>query len=101
MALDLSSHNVTSLIQSLLNTPPVFFSSDVKFANVHDLAAVIKWTLARLGRVIPVPIPSQEQSRKATEEIVLAHQRGFLDYETYTRWAEYERSKCKIDRTSY
>ena len=96
MALDLSAHNVRSLIQSYLKSPSQFFSSDVKFANPHDLAAMLKWSLARLGRVFPVPVRAHEPSRKGepvAEESVFVHQRGFLDMSVYARWAAYERSE--------
>jgi hypothetical protein len=96
MALDLSAHNVTSLIQSYLHTPALFFSSDVKFANAHDLAATIKWALARLGRVFSIPVPVQEQTRRgdpAAEEYILIYQRGFIDFEEYTSWAALEKSE--------
>jgi len=59
------------------------------------LAAVLKWTLARLGRVFPVPIPVHEQSIKkgepAADQNILVHQRGFLDLEIYSRWAAAEK----------
>ncbi|UZJ53798.1 hypothetical protein CBS101457_003118 [Exobasidium rhododendri] len=97
MALDLSSHNITSLLQSYINSPTLFFSSDVKFANAHDLAAVIKWTLARVGRIVSVPVPAQDRSGRGEtkgEEIVLIHQRGFLDWEVYHRWAAMEKANA-------
>lgn len=93
MALDLSSHHISTLLQSILQTPSAFLSSDVKFANPHDLAAVIKWTLARVGRVEAVVIPSHETYRKGTVmvEEILIQQRGFLEWESYTRWAGQEK----------
>lgn len=94
MALDLSHHAVTSLIQSLVQSPSSFLTSDVKYAGPHDLAAVLKWTLARLGRVYPVPVPIQESTKRkgaSEEEKVLVHQRGFLEMESYVRWAGQER----------
>lgn len=97
MALDLSHHNVTSLIRSFLTSPKEFYSSETKFANPHDLAAVIKWSLSRLGRVFPVPVPSLEMSssRKGDsqqEENVFIHQRGFLEWDSYMVWATYEKN---------
>lgn len=93
MALDLSSHHTSTLLQSILRSPSVFLSSDVEFANPHDLAAVVKWTLARVGRVDSVVIPSHETSRKGTVmvEEILIQQRGFLEWESYTRWARQEK----------
>lgn len=97
MALDLSHHNVTSLIRSFLSSPKGFYSSETKFANPHDLAAVIKWSLARIGRVFPVPVPALEMttSRKGDpqqEENVFIHQRGFLEWDGYMVWATYEKN---------
>jgi hypothetical protein len=96
MALDLSSHSITSLLQSLVKSPSLFLSSDVKFANAHDLAAVIKWTLARLGKVVPGTLSSQDHTRKGDthlEETVLVQQRGILEWDSYARWAAQERSE--------
>lgn len=95
MALNLSAHNVASLIHSYLRSPREFFSTETRLADPHDLAAVVKWGLARLGRVYPVPVSSQEQSvgRKGEEETIFVHQRGFLEYDSYVPWAFYERSK--------
>ncbi|PWN35766.1 uncharacterized protein FA14DRAFT_46690 [Meira miltonrushii] len=96
MALDLSHHNVTSLIRSFLTSPKEFYSSETKFANPHDLAAVIKWSLSRLGRVFPVPVPALEMnSRKGDsqqEENVFIHQRGFLEWDSYVVWSTYEKN---------
>lgn len=100
MALDLSQHNVTSLIRSYLTSPKDFYASETKFANPHDLAAVVKWALARLGRVFPVPIPAIEQatSRKGDvqEDNVFIHQRGFLEWDSYVAWSTYERSELTL-----
>jgi len=97
MALDLSSHSITNLLQSLVQSPAAFLSSDVKFANPHDLAAVIKWTLSRLGKVVPVSVYSHDPSRKgdpSVEETVLVQQRGFLEWDLYLRWRTHEKGKC-------
>lgn len=117
MALDLSLHNVNSLLRSFLSSPTgaapegapdrrgpglaATFSSDIRFANVHDLAAVIKWALARLGRVftVPVPLPPVEsrlgrRSEQTHEETVFVQQRGFLNLDSYYTWAQQEKGEC-------
>ncbi|KAK0539829.1 hypothetical protein OC842_000780 [Tilletia horrida] len=106
MALDLSSSNVKSLITNLLS--PEFhhsqsttttaaqvsfaqsFINEVRFANPHDLAALIKWSLARLGRVFEVPVPVQAKG-KVQEEVIFMQQRGFLDLDVYMAWRDEER----------
>ncbi|KAK0547184.1 hypothetical protein OC846_004138 [Tilletia horrida] len=106
MALDLSASNVKSLISNLLG--PEFYHSqassttadqinfaqafldEVRFANPHDIAALIKWSLARLGRVFEVPVPVQGRG-KVQEDIIFMQQRGFLDFEIYMAWRDEER----------
>ncbi|CAD6899837.1 unnamed protein product [Tilletia controversa] len=107
MALDLSSTNVKSLIANLLN--PEFYHSqatsttaaqiqfgqsfinEVRFANPHDLAALIKWSLTRLGRVFEVPVPVQANKGKVQEEVIFMQQRGFIDLDIYMAWRDEER----------
>ncbi|GAC98882.1 hypothetical protein PHSY_006477 [Pseudozyma hubeiensis SY62] len=100
MALDLSPVNVASLIKLFSpstagqRAPPPAFLEEVRYANPHDLAAVIKWALARLGRVlaVPVPVPGAKKG-EPREEMVYVQQRGFLDFEAYNAWREQERDQ--------
>ncbi|KAL9937985.1 hypothetical protein V8E36_003530 [Tilletia maclaganii] len=106
MALDLSATNVKSLISNLLSPEfyhsqvnsttaahvafPTAFLDEVRFANPHDLAALIKWSLARLGRVFEVPVPVQAKG-KVQEEVIFMQQRGFIDLDIYMAWRDEER----------
>lgn len=98
MALDLSPTNVASLIRLFATTQPLqralppAFLDEIRYANPHDLAALIKWGLARMGRVlaVPVPVPGQKKG-EVREEMVYVHQRGFLDLEAYNAWRDHER----------
>ncbi|SPO32115.1 uncharacterized protein UTRI_02672 [Ustilago trichophora] len=98
MALDLSPANVASLIKLFTTSsagqrslPPAFLD-EIRYANPHDLAAVIKWAFARMGRVlaVPVPVPGAKKG-EVREEMVYVQQRGFLDLEAYNAWREQER----------
>ncbi|KAE8246273.1 hypothetical protein A4X13_0g5864 [Tilletia indica] len=106
MALDLNASNVKSLLANLL-TPEFYhsqatstqaaqvhfgpsFINEVRFANPHDLAALIKWSLTRLGRVFEVPVPVQAKG-KVQEEVIFMQQRGFLDLDVYMAWRDEER----------
>jgi len=100
MALDLSPISVVSLIKSFLAThpgqrtlPPAFLD-EIRYANPHDLAAVIKWAFARMGRVlaVPVPVPGPKKG-EVREEMVYVQQRGLLDLEIYNSWREQERKQ--------
>lgn len=99
MALGISVSKIASLINTYMASPRDFFSAETRFADPHDLAAVIKWGLARLGRVYPVPVPSAEHTggpRRAGgdgahDDTVLVHQRGFLESDVYQTWAAQER----------
>ncbi|EPQ29951.1 uncharacterized protein PFL1_02623 [Pseudozyma flocculosa PF-1] len=101
MALDLNPDSATSLIKAFQNgsapasrqTLPAAFLEEVQYANPHDLAAVIKWAFARMGRVLAVPIPSTVPAKKGEvrEEMVYIQQRGFLDMDLYMAWRESER----------
>ncbi|KAE8222064.1 hypothetical protein CF326_g8444, partial [Tilletia indica] len=105
MALDLSASKVESLIAKLL-TPEFYhsqarstkpqhvhfspsFLDEVRFADPHDLAALIKWALTRLGRVFEVPVPVQAKG-KVQEEVNFMQQRGFLDLDAYMAWRDEE-----------
>ncbi|KAJ1034938.1 hypothetical protein NDA18_000545 [Ustilago nuda] len=95
MALDLSPTNVASLIKLFASTSgvlPSAFVDEIRFANPHDLAAVIKWAFARMDRVlaVPVPVPGAKKG-EVREEMVYVQQRGFLDLESYHAWREQER----------
>ncbi|KAJ9478635.1 DUF1708 domain-containing protein [Pseudozyma hubeiensis] len=100
MALDLSPTNVASIIKLYSpstagqRAPPPAFLEEVRYANPHDLAAVIKWAFARLGRVlaVPVPVPGAKKG-EPREEMVYVQQRGFLDFEAYNAWREQERNQ--------
>ncbi|PWN52929.1 hypothetical protein IE53DRAFT_234828 [Violaceomyces palustris] len=122
MALDLSPHNMASLIRSYLGISasnptsplpvapprpaaeiPKSFINEIKFANPHDLGAMIKWALARMGRVLAVPVPISAPSKKGDvlEEMVYVQQRGFLELDTYMAWREEEKRQrypsCAFD----
>lgn len=98
MALDLSPSNVASLIKLLSTTHPgqrtlpQAFRDEIRYANPHDLAAVIKWAFARMGRVlaVPVPVPGAKKG-EVREEMIYVQQRGFFDLEAYNAWREQER----------
>lgn len=100
MALDLSASGVASLIKSFLASDPhnlaqSSLAQDVRYANPHNLAALIKWTLARLGRFYAVPVPSQHPAKKGEvqEEMAVVQQRGWLDIDSYLAWRERERGE--------
>ncbi|KAJ1020154.1 hypothetical protein NDA16_004434 [Ustilago loliicola] len=95
MALDLSPSNIASLIKLFTSTSGRLssaFVDELRFANSHDLAALIKWAFARMGRVlaVPVPVPGAKKGQ-VREEMVYVQQRGFLDLESYNAWREQER----------
>ncbi|CAO1638591.1 unnamed protein product [Sympodiomycopsis kandeliae] len=99
MALDLSASGVNSLIRSFAasdhhHLASSAFAEEAKYANTHNLAAMIKWTLARLGRFYAVPVPSQALSKKGEvrEEVAIVQQRGWLEFEPYSAWREQERA---------
>ncbi|KAN0059985.1 hypothetical protein ACQY0O_007958 [Thecaphora frezii] len=101
MALDLNPDNTASLIRAYQSSGPythrqalsAAFQEEVQYANSHDLAAVIKWAFARMGRVLAVPVPSSIPTKKGEvrEEMVYIQQRGFLDLDHYNVWRESER----------
>lgn len=100
MALDLSASGVASLIKAFVASDPQdleqsTLAQDVRYANPHNLAAFIKWTLARLGRFYAVPVPSQNPAKKGEvqEEVAVVQQRGWLDIEAYGAWRERERGE--------
>ncbi|KDN41608.1 hypothetical protein K437DRAFT_258204 [Tilletiaria anomala UBC 951] len=72
---------------------PAAFAQDIRFANPNDLAAIIKWAMSRLGKVLAVPIPVSEPNRKGDvqEETAYVQQRGFLDLDIYMQWRDEER----------
>lgn len=103
MALDLSAGGVTALIRCFAGCDHTdlwqsSFVQEAKYANVHNLAAMIKWTLARLGRFYAVPVPSQTPSKKGEvhEEVAIVQQRGWLDLETYMSWRDQEQGMSAL-----
>lgn len=127
MALDVSPSNTCSLIKSYLaginesgrnasqttitarqdgsaqtESLPASFLDEIRFANPHDLATVIKWAMARMGRVFAVPVPAPVKGgpgRKGEleEDTIVVQQRGFLELEHYMAWREEERSEsCAV-----
>ena len=101
MALDLTANGVKSLIKSFLAADQSSiansdFAQEVRFANPHNLAAMIKWSLARLSRFYTVPVPSSMAVKRTVEiqeEVAVVQQRGCLDSESYVQWKEAERGK--------
>ncbi|CEH17062.1 Rho GTPase-activating protein domain [Ceraceosorus bombacis] len=123
MALDVSPSNTGSLIKSYLaglndsdrnasqttitgradgtaqpESLPSRFLDEIRFANPHDLATVIKWAMARMGRIFAVPVPTPAKGgpgRKGEleEETIVVQQRGFLELEHYMAWREEERNR--------
>lgn len=122
MALDLSPSNTMSLIRTLLtgsslgmtsspsrslssstvNLPlpgdtslPTAFLHEIRFANSHDLAAIIKWAMAKMGFILEVPVPAQayvdNKKGEVIEETAFIQQRGFIEIEAYLAWREGER----------
>lgn len=107
MALDLSTGGVALLLKALASSDlsdvaNSAISEEVRFANPHDLAALLKWTLARLGRFYAVPVPSTASARKGEtgEDVVVVQQRGWLDLDLYLHWREEEKreSMSKLPR---
>ena len=120
MAIDLSPTETASLLRSFLGvtlgpsgqpssagtapasgTPlPKGFLQEIRYANPNDLAAVIKWGLARIGKVLAVPIPISEPNRKGDvqEETAYVQQRGFLDLDSYLGWKDEERRESACVR---
>lgn len=108
MALDLSAAGVSSLIRCLAECIESDlwqsrFVEEARYANVHNLAAMIKWTLARLGRFYSVPVPSQTPFKKGEvqEEVAIVHQRGWLELEPYLAWREQEKGEHRRDWSTF
>lgn len=102
MALDLSANGVASLIRAFIASDQTRLKSspladEVRYANPHDLAAMIKWTLARLGRFYAVPVPSPAPTKKGEvqEEMAVVQQRGWLELDWYMMWREHEKGKSR------
>ncbi|PWN20290.1 hypothetical protein BCV69DRAFT_283166 [Microstroma glucosiphilum] len=98
MALDLSTGGAGLLLKALASSDlsdiaNSAISEEVRFANPHDLAALLKWTLARLGRFYAVPVPSTASAKKGetSEDVVVVQQRGWLDLDLYLHWREEEK----------
>ncbi len=113
MAVDLSASETSSLIRAYLGMPttisaahsvaapppagaplPRQMMQEILFAHPADLAALLKWTLSRLGKILAVPIPTSEPNRRGDvqEETAYVHQRGFIDLDVYQSWREEERA---------
>ena len=119
MAINLSPSGTQSLIRAYLGYDPVYgvplahaphggdltdaFRHEIRFANPNDLAAVIKWGMSRLGKVLAVPIPISEPNRKGDvqEETAYVQQRGFLDVDLYTQWRDEEKSEWRIQESLF
>lgn len=103
MAIDLSAPDVSSLIRSFVASDHTrlaqsALAEQVRYAEPHNLAAMVKWTLARLSRflVVPVAAPAGSASNKkgeVTEEMAVIQQRGWLELETYLAWKEEEKGE--------
>lgn len=104
-ALDLSAHSTANLVRALLATitvqadsadPAADFDAadsaleeELRFANVHDLVALLKWVLARIGRVV-----AERMAHGTSGELVLVHEHGFVPWTAYLDWRAQER--CRI-----
>lgn len=100
MAIDLSAFGVASLIRAFIASDQTRLKSSpladqIRYASPHDLAAMIKWTLARLGRFYAVPVPSFGPTKKGEvqEEMAVVQQRGWLELDWYMTWREHERGR--------
>lgn len=121
LALDLSPQGCASLLRTYLGLPtgldvfhprtaaaplasihphlpaadqlvPSAFAQEVAFANPNDLAALIKWALSRIGKVIAVPAPIADPGLGTSEpQTLYVQQRGFLSLNMYTQWRAAER----------
>ena len=102
-ALDLSAHSTANLVRALLATitvqadsadPAAEFEAadhaleeEMRFANVHDLVALLKWVLARIGRVV-----AERMAHGNSGVLVLVHEHGFIPWSVYLDWRAEERS---------
>lgn len=117
LALSLSSEGCTSLLRSYLGLPagldilpnprnsssalphvpppeqpiPPAFAQECTFANPVDLAALIKWALSRIGKVVPVPAVAS--SAGSEPQTLYVQHRGFLLLDMYGQWRATERRK--------
>lgn len=90
---------------------PPAFAQETTFANPNDLAALIKWALSRIGRVIAIPGPAAPRpsltavdSASTTtgidppveQQTLYVQQRGFLSLDLYLQWRAVERRTYPI-----
>ena len=92
MALDLSAADVHKLIGALTETlvapgaaAEERLDEEMRFASVYSLAALLKWVLGRVGRVVA-------QRPRDSALLVMVQERGFVPWATYAAWRERERA---------
>ncbi|WFC94987.1 hypothetical protein MBRA1_001626 [Malassezia brasiliensis] len=103
MALDLSASASTKLVRALLATYSTteeadanaaqVFAEELRFANVYNLVALLKWVLARVGCVVAVR-SATEDGVGARADLVLHQEHGFVPWTAYAAWRERERREA-------
>ncbi|WFD36618.1 hypothetical protein MCUN1_003503 [Malassezia cuniculi] len=64
------------------------FEEELQFADMYSLVALLKWVLARIGRVIA----ERPVHGDASADLVLHQQHGFVPWPIYLAWREHERA---------
>lgn len=93
---DLDPLAIRALIRRIAQTvhgPPAqakaLLLADFRLASVHDLAAILKWALARLIRSSPPSTSSPTPTATATPAD-RRPRRGLVDWQAYLTWRAYE-----------
>ncbi|WFD26314.1 hypothetical protein MNAN1_001293 [Malassezia nana] len=95
MAVDLSASDSVRLIRTVvesLHAPSAkadrALDQELQFANVYSLVALLKWVLARIGRVVAERAPGQ-----SGQPLVLVQERGFVPWPSYMSWRLQEKQQ--------
>ncbi|WFC98977.1 hypothetical protein MYAM1_001711 [Malassezia yamatoensis] len=104
MAGDLSASGSTKLIKALLATygtseeadpqAAETFAEELRFSNVYNLVALLKWVLARIGCVVAErPAPEDAATKSPLTDLVLIQDHGFLSWSAYAAWRQREQQE--------
>ncbi|WFD18713.1 hypothetical protein MCAP1_000922 [Malassezia caprae] len=95
MAVDLSASDSVRLIRTVvdsLSAPSAeadrALDQELQFANVYSLVALLKWVLARIGRVVAERAPGQ-----TGQPLVLVQERGVVPWPSYMSWRVQEQQQ--------
>lgn len=93
MAVALSSSDTQRLLQAVIESlqrpsanAEKTLDQELQFAPVYSLVAVLKWMLARLGRVVAERSPPSE----GTKPLVMYREFGFVPWSAYLVWRQEE-----------